>query len=87
MRDRVIASCETEQVVLSGLEPKTMSIAMDKVMGILDPYIPESGFVNGFDAPTKADLAILVLTQGLIPFGATLGDYDFGAKVHGLSEL
>ena len=64
-----------------------MSIAMDKVMGILDPYIPESGFVNGFDAPTKADLAILVLTQGLIPFGATLGDYDFGAKVHGLSEL
>ena len=87
LRDRVIASCETEQVVLSGLEPKTMSIAMDKVMGILDPYIPESGFVNGFDAPTKADLAILVLTQGLIPFGATLGDYDFGAKVHGLSEL
>merc|ERR1712046_82060 len=67
-------------VVLSGLEPKTMSIAMDKVMGILDPYIPESGFVNGFDAPTKADLAILILTQGLIPFGATLGDYDFGAK-------
>ena len=43
---------------------------------------PEAGYVNGFDAPTKADLVILLMTQGLIPFGATLGDYDFGVKVN-----
>lgn len=67
-------------VVLNGNDPSTMVGAMDKVMGILDAYIPEAGYVNGFDAPTKADLVILLMTQGLIPFGATLGDYDFGVK-------
>ena len=69
-------------VVLNGNDPSTMVGAMDKVMGILDAYIPEAGYVNGFDAPTKADLVILLMTQGLIPFGATLGDYDFGVKVN-----
>ena len=69
------------QVILNGNDASTMVGAMDKVMRILGAYIPETGFVNGLDAPTKADLVILLLTQGLIPFGATLGDYDFGKKV------
>ena len=30
--------------------------------------------LDGYDAPSKADLVILVLTQALIPFGATLGE-------------
>lgn len=55
--------------------------AMDKVMGILDKSIPDAGFVLGLESPTKADLVILIMTQALIPFGATLGEYDFGAKV------
>ena len=32
-------------VVLNGNDPSTMVGAMDKVMGILDAYIPEAGYV------------------------------------------
>ena len=68
-------------MVLSGLDPKVMVSAMDKTMAHLAKYIPDEGFVNGFDTPTKADLVILVLTQALVPFALTLGDYDWNAKV------
>jgi len=64
-------------VVLSGLDPSMMVKAMEKTLTHLSKYIPAEGFVNGFDKPTKADLVVLMLTQALIPFGATLGGYDF----------
>ena len=51
---------------------------MDKVLGILETFVPEEGFVNGMSAPTQADLAILVMTQAMVPFLATLQGYDFG---------
>lgn len=60
-------------VVLSGGDPANVPIYMSKVLTHLTKYIKGDGFVNGYDAPTKADLVILVLTQALIPFGATLG--------------
>ena len=60
-------------VVLSGGDPANVPIFMGKTLTHLSKYIKDDGFVNGFDAPTKADLVILVLTQALIPFGATLG--------------
>ena len=47
---------------------------MEKVLTHLTKYIPADGFVNGKDAPTASDLSILILTQALIPFGATLGE-------------
>jgi len=64
-------------ILLSGVEASMMVTAMEKILTHLTKYIPSEGFVNGFDAPTKADLVILMLTQALIPFGATLGGYDF----------
>eukprot|EP00931_Biecheleriopsis_adriatica_P030946 TRINITY_DN18183_c0_g2_i1.p1 TRINITY_DN18183_c0_g2~~TRINITY_DN18183_c0_g2_i1.p1 ORF type:complete len:276 (+),score=59.14 TRINITY_DN18183_c0_g2_i1:61-888(+) len=64
-------------IVLSGVDGSLMQKAMEKTLTHLTKFIPAKGFVNGFDAPTKADLVILILTQGLIPFGATLGGYDF----------
>mmetsp|Transcript_7808 Transcript_7808/g.20375 ORF Transcript_7808/g.20375 Transcript_7808/m.20375 type:complete len:246 (+) Transcript_7808:58-795(+) len=64
-------------IVLSGYDGSLMVPFMEKTLTHLSKYIPESGFVNGFDAPTKADLVILILTQALIPFKATLGEYDF----------
>jgi len=67
-------------IILSGVDGSMMVKAMEKTMTHLAKYIPEEGFVNGFDSPTKADLVILILTQALIPFGATLGGYDFGEK-------
>jgi len=47
----------------------------------LSKWIPEAGFVNGQDAPSAADCVVLVLTQALIPFGATLG--EGAAEVYG----
>lgn len=38
------------------------------------PDIPEDGFIHGKSSPTISDCAILVLTQALVPFGATLGE-------------
>merc|ERR1712217_378762 len=64
-------------IVLSGLDGSFMEKAMEKTLTHLTKYIPADGFVNGFDKPTKADLVVLMLTQALIPFGATLGGYDF----------
>jgi len=60
-------------VVLSGGDPANVPIYMAKVLTHLSKYVKDEGFVNGYDAPTKADLVVLVLTQALIPFGATLG--------------
>ena len=61
-------------VILSGGDPALVPKIMSKVLTHLTKYIPNDGFVHGKDAPTMSDLSILVLTQALIPFGATLGD-------------
>lgn len=64
-------------IVLSGYDGTLMVPFMEKTLTHLTKYIPAEGFVNGFDAPTKADLIVLLFTQALIPFKAVLGDYDF----------
>jgi len=61
-------------VILSGYDGSLVPKIMTKVLTHLTKYIPEEGFVHGYDAPTASDICILVLTQALIPFGATLGD-------------
>jgi hypothetical protein len=64
-------------IVLSGVDPTSFPPFMDKILTHLSKYIPDQGFVHGFKSPTKADLVVLILTQALIPFKATLGDYNF----------
>jgi len=61
-------------VILSGGDPTLVPKVMSKSLAHLTKYIPSDGFVNGYDTPTIADICILVLTQALIPFGATLGE-------------
>lgn len=61
-------------VVLSGGDPALVPKIMEKVLSHLTKYIPDDGFVHGKGTPSIADLSILVLTQALIPFGATLGE-------------
>lgn len=68
-------------VILSGYDGSLVPKIMEKVLTHLTKYIPAEGFVHGKAAPTIADLAILVLTQALIPFGATLG--EGAAEVYG----
>lgn len=61
-------------VILSRGDPALVPKIMEKILTHVSKYIPDSGFVHGGDAPTISDLAVLVLTQALIPFHATLGD-------------
>lgn len=61
-------------VILSGGDGSLVPKVMSKVLTHLTRYIPDEGFVHGYDTPTIADICILVLTQALIPFGATLGE-------------
>merc|ERR1711988_229031 len=61
-------------VVLSGGDAANVPVYMERTLTHLTKYIKPEGFINGHDAPTKADLVILILTQALIPFGATLGE-------------
>ena len=37
---------------------------MEKHFGIAEGFCPESGFINGKDFPTKADLAVLNMAKG-----------------------
>lgn len=69
-------------VILSGYDAKLVPKVMGAVLTHLTKYIPDKGFVHGYDGPTVSDIVILSLTQAVIPFGATLGDgaADFYAK-------
>lgn len=68
-------------VVLSGGDPKLVPVQMTKTMTHLTKYTPNEGFVHKYEVPTIADICCLVLTQALIPFGATLG--EGAAEVYG----
>jgi len=61
-------------VILSGGDPASVPVYMTKTLTHLSKYIKGDGFVHGHAAPTKADLVILILTQALVPFNATLGE-------------
>ena len=78
-------------VILSGGDPEHVPKILAKVMSHLSKYIPDEGFVHAYDQPSIADICILVLTQALIPFGATLGEgaaecYAAFPKVKALGE-
>ena len=78
-------------VVLSGGDPEHVPKILAKVMSHLSKYIPDEGFVHGYEKPSIADICVLVLTQALIPFGATLGEkagecYGAFPKVVALGE-
>jgi len=79
-------------VLLAGAPPQKCGDALDKALPVLCNYIKDDGFINGFDAPTCADLCIFILVEGLIPFGAATsqieGGYDWNkfSKAKALSD-
>jgi len=68
-------------VILSGYDGALVPKAMTKVLTHLTKYVPDDGFVHGYDTPSIADAVSLVITQALVPFGATLG--EGAAEVYG----
>jgi len=58
----------TESLLFEKIGPDDLVPIVDKTFGIVEGLLPESGFVNGLDLPTVADLAVLVMSQGCMPF-------------------
>merc|ERR1719433_1503011 len=52
---------------------------LDKWFAIFEEKVPAEGFIQGLGFPTPADLALLNITTGFMPFGAAtnLAGYDF----------
>jgi len=65
-------------VLLAGAPPQKCADALDKALPVLSNYIKDDGFINGFEAPTCADLAIFMLVEALVPFGAAIGQIEGG---------
>jgi len=54
----------------------------DKWLPVIEGLLPEEGFVLGLDYPTVADLCVLNIGRGYMPFGASYkhGKYDYTLK-------
>jgi hypothetical protein len=43
---------------------------VEKAFGLLEGILPESGFINGLESPTVADLVVLFLFFSYLPIGS-----------------
>ena len=62
----------TEKLLFKMIEPEELPPIMDKTLGMVEGLLPESGYINGLDFPTVADLAVAVIAQGCMPFQAAM---------------
>jgi len=60
----------TESLLFKKIGPEDLVPVMDKWYGIIEGLLPEAGFVNGKAFPTPADLSVLVVAMGCMPFQA-----------------
>eukprot|EP00450_Noctiluca_scintillans_P003431 CAMPEP_0194486442 /NCGR_PEP_ID=MMETSP0253-20130528/7089_1 /TAXON_ID=2966 /ORGANISM="Noctiluca scintillans" /LENGTH=446 /DNA_ID=CAMNT_0039326533 /DNA_START=14 /DNA_END=1354 /DNA_ORIENTATION=+ len=42
--------------------------ALDKIFGALEQLVPQAGFINGQDFPTTADMTLVLVAYGFLPF-------------------
>ena len=68
--------------LFGGKDEEKIQAAADKYFPVLEEILPESGFVNGLDYPTVADLAIMNICEAYMPFKAAYkyGEVDLAAK-------
>jgi len=60
----------TESLLFKKIQPEDLPPTMEKWYGVIEGLLPETGFVNGLAFPTIADLAVLVIAKGCMPFQA-----------------
>ena len=62
---------------------------LDKWFKVVEGLVPKAGFILGLGYPTVADLAVLNMVKGYMPFGAALkhGKYDYAKKYPKLAAL
>ncbi|KAK3269769.1 hypothetical protein CYMTET_21802 [Cymbomonas tetramitiformis] len=71
----------TAKEIFSTKDAANIKAAFDKWLTVIEGMLPAEGFVHGLDFPTPADLVLVIIKDGFMPFGAALklagGDYDF----------
>jgi glutathione S-transferase len=76
--------------LFGGKDKEKIQAACDKFLPILEGILPESGFINGLDYPTPGDMAVFVIAEGYMPFGAAYkhGEVDLSkyTKILGLAQ-
>ena len=75
-------NASTESLLFKKIDGPALTEILDKWYPILEGLLPESGFVNGLATPTMADLAVLVIAKGCMPFQAApkLASFDTVSK-------
>jgi len=58
------------KILFSDKNPESIKEVMAKWFPLIEGILPESGFVNGLEFPTMADLSLVILADGYMPFGA-----------------
>lgn len=58
------------KVLFGDKSPEAIKEVMAKWFPVIEGLLPDSGFVNGLAFPTMADLALVVMADGYMPFGA-----------------
>lgn len=65
-------NAQTESLLFKKITPEDLAPMMEKTLSLIEGLMPEKGFINGLAFPTPADLAILVINQGCMPFQAAM---------------
>ena len=62
----------TGNMLFKKITAEELTPIAEKAFGVLESLLPDEGFVNALAFPTVADLAVLVIAQGVMPFQAAL---------------
>lgn len=65
-------NAQTESLLFEKITPDDLVPMMDKALPMIEGLLPDSGYVNGLAFPTVADLAVMVITTGCMPFQAAM---------------
>jgi glutathione S-transferase len=82
IKEDVLAGCA--KVIFGDYKNATTEIPkqMDRWLPVIEGLLPSEGFILGLGHPTVADLAVLNMARGYMPFGAAYkhGKYDYTLK-------
>eukprot|EP00956_Cyclotella_meneghiniana_P030692 scaffold78063_cov72-Cyclotella_meneghiniana.AAC.3 len=56
--------------LFNGKDKEGIHAVAGKYFPVIESILPDSGFINGLDYPTVADLAVVVICEQYMPFGA-----------------
>lgn len=69
-------------IVFDDRDKDKINAVADKLIPLIEGILPKEGFINGKDFPTAADLAVVSICEGYMPFGAAFkyGKIDVAAR-------